>query len=851
MAVTAVLLPIPATPLPALADPQDEESSPPLVVESITPEAIDEDSTLRVNGEVTNTTSEDFEDVTVRIRYSRHPFTSRDELDEFASGDGWQPNASGPKKDITDTLAPDDSQEYVLSSPVDELGLPGYGVYPLVVEAIDGDGDTIGAQYTFLPHSGEGEVPEVDIAWVWPLMDRPHRADDDTFLSEALPSSVSEQGRLGRLLTAGAQTELDFEAGDEDLVEELGLEELPSDEETEEETDEEEADGEETVDPSPTDVESVDPLPDEGDEDGNAEDETTDVEDPPERTEGVPVTWSVDPNTLDDIVRAAREDFRVLEDLDSKTADDLETYTHEADPRAQVWLREARRVLAADTVVSRPYASPDLAALLHNDMTREAEASLMIGRERTLQALNLDPDPDFAVPPGGLMDERVHELFTEEGATHFLLAEDSMPPASWLSTTPTAQSPLPSPEGDDGVALVADQGITDVLSMPSSGPGESTLALQRFAAETAMIAGESAGGDRVVVASPDPAWNPETEFAEGVLSASDTLPWLQPRKLEDIELPDADEREETRAGLTYPEYAPESELSSTYLGQIEDVNRDVRLFNSILVGDSDPFRPAILRLASVHWRDEEALAGITRSALVQSVQDRLDAVRIIPGEPVTLASRTGITGVLVANDLEDESVFVLLSVYSENSERLSVGEYTDSFEIEPGAKTTVYVPLSARINGRTVLHVSLHNAEGEPINSDESQILVNATGLGTQALLISGIGVLILVAALAPRALRVWARKQTARARAVAAQDGGNVEDAVASQKPDAEEAGAEDDRPEPEPTATEPDDTPDPGPEGAEPEDEEPRTTDTGEKTSGAHADGDDTHRETGGTNT
>src|SRR5699024_8220918 len=274
-----------------------------------------------------------------------------------------------------------------------------------------------------------------------------------------------------------------------------------------------------------------------------------------------------------------------------------------------------------------------------------------------------------------------------------------------------------------------------------------------------------------------------------------------------------------------------------------------------LVGDSDPFRPAILRLASVHWRDEETLAGITRSALVQSVQDQLDAVRIIPGEPVTLASRTGITGVLVANDLEDESVFVLLSVYSENSERLSVGEYTDSFEIEPGAKTTVYVPLSARINGRTVLHVSLHNAEGEPINSDESQIPVNATGLGTQALLISGIGVLILVAALAPRALRMWARKQTARARAAAAQDGENVEDAVAqdgenvedavaSQKPVTEEPGAQDDRPEPEPMATEPGDTPAPGPEDTE-------SADTGEKTSGPHTDGDDTHREMGGTNT
>src|SRR5699024_7544049 len=228
-----------------------------------------------------------------RIRSYRHSASAHDELDEFASGYECRSIATGPKNDSTDTIAPDDAQEYVLSSPVDELGLPGYGVYPLVVEAIDGDGDTIGAQYTFLPHSGEGEVPEVDIAWVWPLMDRPHRADDDTFLSEALPSSVSEQGRLGRLLTAGAQTELDFETGDEDLVEELGLEDPPSDEETNEGTGEE-ADGEETVDPSPTDVESVDPLPDEGDEDGNAEDETADVEDPPERTEGVPVTWSVD-----------------------------------------------------------------------------------------------------------------------------------------------------------------------------------------------------------------------------------------------------------------------------------------------------------------------------------------------------------------------------------------------------------------------------------------------------------------------------------------------------------------------------------------------------------------------------
>lgn len=86
--------------------------------------------------------------------------------------------------------------------------------------------------------------------------------------------------------------------------------------------------------------------------------------------------------------------------------------------------------------------------------------------------------------------------------------------------------------------------------------------------------------------------------------------------------------------------------------------------------------------------------------------------------------------------------------------------------IEPGAKTTVYVPLSARINGSTTVHVSLQNADGEPISPQDTLIRVNATGLGTQALLISGIGLLILVAALAPRALRKWARRQAAKARA-------------------------------------------------------------------------------------
>nr|WP_255352548.1 DUF6049 family protein [Nocardiopsis sp. SBT366] len=770
MAMTAALLPIPATLSPASAEPDEEGSAAPLVVDRITPDSVDEDSTLRVAGEVTNTTGETVEDVTVRMRYSRHPFTSRDELDDFSTGEDWQPSASGPDEEFEGELEPDGTLEYSLSTAADDLGLTSYGVYPMVIEAVDGDGTTLGSQYTFLPYTGDDDVPSLDLAWVWPLMDSPQRADDDTFLDDELHGSVGADGRLGRLLESGAQVPLSFEAGDEDLVEELGLEEDEEDPDESSPTAGEEVTAEESADSVSPEATEEGADEDEAPSDAPDEEDEGEEEETPSRTEGIPVTWSVDPGTLDDILRMASADHEVLEGALDDPAKEPGRRDQPADPAAQVWLREARGVLAADTVVASPYASADLVALLLNDMEGDAEASLRLGQESVARALELEADDRFAVPPGGLMDERVQELYTEHGAQRFLLSEEGLPPASWISTTPGAEAPLPASgdeaEGEEPHALVSDSGLTDVLSMPSWEPGESALALQRFAAETAMIAGESGAGDRVVVAAPEPGWDPSPEFASGVLSATDELPWLSPERLDRVELPDSKDREETRQDLDYPDDAYGDGLSSTYLGQIEDVSRDVRLFNSILVGDSDPFRPALVRLESVHWRDREALAGATRTLVVKSVQSRREDVRVIPGEPVTLASSTGTTGVLVANDLQDEAVHVYLSLYSENSERLSVGEYTHHFEIDPGAKTTVYVPLSARINGSTNVHVSLQNADGEPISSQDTLIQVNATGLGTQALLISGIGLLILIAALAPRALRKWARKQTARAGA-------------------------------------------------------------------------------------
>ena len=828
MAMTAALLPIPATLSPVAAEPENEESVPPIVVDRITPDAIDEDSTLRVSGEVTNDTDSSVEDVTVRIRYSQHSFNTREEMDEFATGEGWQPDAEGPEKEFKGALEPDQGLEYSLSTLAEDLDLSSYGVYPMVVEALDGDGERLGAQYTFLPYTGNDDVDELDLAWVWPLMDEPQRADDDTFLSEDLHSSVAEEGRLSRLLAAGAQVPLSFEPGDEDLVEELGLEEEepPEDEPspdaespTAEESPDEASPGDEPTEGDATAEESPSAEASASAEDGATEtpevpeEPEEDEEETPARTEGVPITWAVDPGTMDDVLRIAAEEHDVLEDLlEVPGGAEPERHQRAAEVPAQVWLREARRILPGDTVVTTPYANADLVALLRNDLHVDADASLNLAQEAVRRSLAMEPDSRYAFPARGLMDEDVQQLYASHEAHRFILRESAMPTASWLSTTPTAQAPLTAGEDDeeDPFALVADAGLTEVLSMPSHGPGESALALQRFAAETAMIAGENVGGDRVVVAAPPAGWDPSTELASGVLEATEDLPWLSPERLDEVEPPAQDDQEETRSGLRYPDRAAERELGSGYLGEVEDVSRDVRLFNSILVGDSDPFRPAIVRLESVYWREREALAGATRSVVGQSVQERMQDVRVIPGEPVTLASSTGITGVLVANDLEDESVYVHLSIYSENAERLGIGTYTSDFQIAPGAKTTVYVPLSARINGTTAVHVSLQNSNGEPISPQDTVIQVNATGLGTQALLISGIGLLILIAALAPRALRKWARRQAARADADegGAPDGDDREDRDEGDETEEGPSDGEDAKSEPDAKDAEPEGT-------------------------------------------
>ena len=81
----------------------------------------------------------------------------------------------------------------------------GGGIYPInftVFAAADPDGTTteVGFGQTYVPAFKDKPRP-VQVSWVWPLIDRPHRLlDDTTFLDDDLARSVSPGGRLYRAL---------------------------------------------------------------------------------------------------------------------------------------------------------------------------------------------------------------------------------------------------------------------------------------------------------------------------------------------------------------------------------------------------------------------------------------------------------------------------------------------------------------------------------------------------------------------------------------------------------------------------------------------------------------------------
>jgi hypothetical protein len=173
---------------------------------SVRPGYLRATSTLRVNGRLVNQSRSTYQRVSVRLRYSSHPMLGRGQLETYADDKGPDPLQAGPPRQIAVTLPVGGQAQWSLKLSARQMGLSTFGVYPISVEAMS-NGVVLGHLRTFVTYYPAGApLQRTKVAWVWPLIDQPHRASDTTFVDDQLERQLGSGGRLDTIVNAAART---------------------------------------------------------------------------------------------------------------------------------------------------------------------------------------------------------------------------------------------------------------------------------------------------------------------------------------------------------------------------------------------------------------------------------------------------------------------------------------------------------------------------------------------------------------------------------------------------------------------------------------------------------------------
>jgi hypothetical protein len=154
-----------------------------------------------------NQSESGYQRVSVRLRFSSQPMANRGALETYADGKGLDPQQAGQPRLAATSLPVGGQQSWKVSLPVRQMGLSTFGVYPISVEVLSATGIVLGHVRTFVTYYPAGSSPQkTKVAWVWPVIDQPHRADDSTFVDDGLERQLGSGGRLSNLVAAAART---------------------------------------------------------------------------------------------------------------------------------------------------------------------------------------------------------------------------------------------------------------------------------------------------------------------------------------------------------------------------------------------------------------------------------------------------------------------------------------------------------------------------------------------------------------------------------------------------------------------------------------------------------------------
>jgi len=203
---------------PVHAQPSLNEQSVTVAIKDVsptTPAYTDKPKPLKITLSLTNTTDQPLYNVLIDVDRDA-PVTQQAKLEQLIAHPAPNPDSAqlSPLDSVSaGTLGPHETSIYPYTTTTSLhtgkgicLCIPtGGGVYPInftVSAAADPDATTtqVGFGQTYIPAFKDKPKP-VQVSWVWPLIDRPHRLiDGKTFLDDDLAKSVSQGGRLYRAL---------------------------------------------------------------------------------------------------------------------------------------------------------------------------------------------------------------------------------------------------------------------------------------------------------------------------------------------------------------------------------------------------------------------------------------------------------------------------------------------------------------------------------------------------------------------------------------------------------------------------------------------------------------------------
>lgn len=686
-----------------------------IVLENVTPSVLGpKHKTLKVKGKIVNSGTTPIAGVQVQALYGQR-FTTRAQLAEFAAGSGQEAATTVLSSSRVFDVPAGGTQSFTLTGDparLAALSRSDLSVYPLAIAAGNADGRLATARtfVNYVPKDAKKTITPTKVAFVWPLIDAPHRTTDAEFTDDGLAASLdpddARNGRLNTLLDA-----VDTGAGNPSVAL--------------------------AIDPSLiTDVEAMQrPYQIVERVDSPAEGQ------PAKRVEEKESNGNAK-NWLSRLRAYVGEDGN---QFFLTPYGDVDT----------VSLVNKKMAQGSTNLLKAAYTDKKLAT----DVLDAAETypKLAWPGNGTINQATID---------------RLVRLGAQ-GSSQFLLSSDQLQAVAGLSYTPSAAHTVETSSGRVRPALAFDETIQQVISSSTRSQSGTLAAKQRYLAETALMTAEAPGMGRTLIVTPDRRWNPSPEFAKFLLNHTDARSaWLKPTTLGTIAQPK--NRTDKRQLVTYPDAEAEFTRTylDSVKGMFNRATAFANLFespdNELLRA---PMRATANYWRGGGARREAAYRFL--DSTTRAVDAEVGKINLASEEVKQIAGSSGMLKFTAVNELTEGQVKIQIVISSLPKGRLVFPEsadpqvFTAIREVDAGQKNTLMVsvklPTGGSIDNKIPVKVRILNEAGQEINS--STVDVSTTGVSAVGLFITIGALAVLVVGVGFRGMRARRRRKEEEAR--------------------------------------------------------------------------------------